>query len=204
MPSLTKKLIRGRTYYYLRECQRVDGKPKIVWQQYLGFAADLAQRLAGPTPQQAVVREFGASAACVDMARQLDVAALIDRHVPKRDARGPSVDQYLLIAALVVVLGCGWDRIAYGEAWRFRLPVLQPSGPRSDRISVGVMASTFLKPPQSTNVTPVTPSDSNSVLQASLERDTVVHAVTVRFRSQPPGHIRTAVVMFGRNRAAMS
>jgi transposase len=100
MPSLTKKMIRGRPYYYLRECQRVDGKPKIVWQQYLGTPADLVERLAGPTPHTAVVREFGASAACVDIARQLDVAAIIDRHVPKRDARGPSVGQYLLIAAL--------------------------------------------------------------------------------------------------------
>ena len=29
MASLTAKRIKGRTYYYLRECQRVDGKPKI-------------------------------------------------------------------------------------------------------------------------------------------------------------------------------
>ena len=100
MPSLTKKTIRGRPYYYLRECQRVDGKPKIVWQQYLGSPADLARRLQGPTPHRAVVREFGASAACVDVARQLDVAAIIDRCLPKRGTRGPSIGQYLLIAAL--------------------------------------------------------------------------------------------------------
>jgi transposase len=78
----------------------VNGKPKIVWQQYLGSPAELVRRLEGPTPHKAVVREFGASAACVDIARQLDVAGIIDRHVPKRDSRGPSVGQYLLIAAL--------------------------------------------------------------------------------------------------------
>ena len=100
MASLTKKIIRGHPYYYLRECQRVNGKPKIVWQQYLGSPAELVRRLEGPTPHKAVVREFGASAACVDIARQLDVAGIIDRHVPKRDSRGPSVGQYLLIAAL--------------------------------------------------------------------------------------------------------
>jgi transposase len=100
VPSLTKKIIRGRSYYYLRECQRIDGKPKIVSQQYLGSAADLVRRLAGPDPLKALVREFGASAAWVDVARQLDVAAIIDRHVPKRDSRGPSVGQYLLIGAL--------------------------------------------------------------------------------------------------------
>ena len=100
MASLAKKIIRGKPYYYLRECKRVDGKPKIVWQQYLGTPADLVRRLAGPVPQKAVVREFGASAACVDIARQLDLVAVIDRHVPKRDSRGPSVGQYLLLAAL--------------------------------------------------------------------------------------------------------
>jgi transposase len=100
MPSLTKKVIHGRPYYYLRECQRVDGRPKIVWQQYLGSPADLVHRLAGPAPHKAVIREFGASAACVDIARELDVVGLIDRHVPKRGSRGPSVGQYLLIAAL--------------------------------------------------------------------------------------------------------
>lgn len=100
MPSLTKKVIRGRPYYYLRECQRIDGKPKIVWQQYIGTPAELVRRLAGPAPHKAVIREFGASAACIDIARQLDVVAVIDKHVPKRDARGPSVGQYLLAAAL--------------------------------------------------------------------------------------------------------
>ena len=32
MASLTKKKINGRIYYYARECKRVNGKPKIVWQ----------------------------------------------------------------------------------------------------------------------------------------------------------------------------
>lgn len=118
MASLTKKIIRGRPYYYLRECRRVDGKPKIVWQQYLGSAAELVRRVTGPTPHKAVVREFGASAACVDIASQLDIAAIVDRHVPKRDAGGPSVGQYLLIAALNRCLApCSKARIAdwYGQ-----------------------------------------------------------------------------------------
>ena len=32
MASITKKMIRGKPYYYARECKRVKGKPKIVWQ----------------------------------------------------------------------------------------------------------------------------------------------------------------------------
>ena len=41
MPSLTPKQIGGHTYYYARYCQRVDGKPKIVRQVYLGKIDDL-------------------------------------------------------------------------------------------------------------------------------------------------------------------
>jgi transposase len=100
MASLTKKIIGGRPYYYLRECQRINGKPTILWQQYLGSAEQLVRQLANPTPQKAVVREFGASAACLDLAQQLDLAATIDRHVPKQGARGPSVGEYLLVAVL--------------------------------------------------------------------------------------------------------
>lgn len=112
MPSLTKKIIRGRPYYYLRECQRVEGKPKIIWQQYLGSPAELVQRLAGAAPHKAVIREFGASSACLQMARQLDVAGTIDRVVPKRGS-GVSVGEYALIAVLNrCIAPCSKSRLA--------------------------------------------------------------------------------------------
>src|SRR5271157_2926993 len=41
MASLTAKVIHGQTYYYARECQRINGKPKIVRTIYLGSAKDL-------------------------------------------------------------------------------------------------------------------------------------------------------------------
>lgn len=100
MASLTKKLIGGRPYYYLRECQRVNGKPKIIWQEYIGTPQQLVRRLTHPDPQEAIIREFGALVAAFHMAEQLDIVATIDRHVPKRGAQGPSVGQYLLVACL--------------------------------------------------------------------------------------------------------
>ena len=57
MASLTKKIIGGRPYYYLRECQRINGKPTILWQKYIGSAEQLVRQLAEPAPQKAVVRE---------------------------------------------------------------------------------------------------------------------------------------------------
>jgi transposase len=100
MASLTKKLIGGNPYYYLRECRRVNGKPKIVWQEYIGTPQQLVLRLTQPDPQEGIIREFGAIVATFHMAQQLDVAATIDRHIPKRGAQGPSVGQYLLVATL--------------------------------------------------------------------------------------------------------
>ena len=103
MASIVKKIIRGRPYYYARVCKRVDGKPKIVSQTYLGRADKIVEKLrAGPAPAQpleAVVREFGASAALLSLARRLQLVEHIDRHLPKRGS-GPSVGNYLLAAVL--------------------------------------------------------------------------------------------------------
>jgi len=108
MASITKKMIDGRAYYYARECKRVDGKPKIVWQKYLGKAEDLiaareTQEKGGnvepPAPEAAVITEFGAVAALFDIATRLDLARYIDRHAPKRGS-GPSVGTYMLVAAI--------------------------------------------------------------------------------------------------------
>jgi len=108
MASLTKKIIRGHAYYYARECKRVDGKPKIVWQKYLGRLDDIVAaveakrsgRQAIPQPErESLVTDLGAAAALYDLSRRLDLAGIIDRHVPKR-GRGTSVGTYLLAATL--------------------------------------------------------------------------------------------------------
>jgi len=106
MASITAKRIKGKTYYYARECKRVNGKPKIVWQKYLGKADDIIARATAPhddqryaEPEHAISAEFGAAAALYDMAQRLGIRDCIDRHVPKR-GRGPSVGTYLLVATL--------------------------------------------------------------------------------------------------------
>src|ERR1017187_10303631 len=42
MASLYPKKLGGKTYWYLREMGRVDGRPKMVSERYLGTAADIA------------------------------------------------------------------------------------------------------------------------------------------------------------------
>jgi len=107
MASITKKIIRGRTYYYARQCKRVNGKPKIVWQKYLGRLDNIITAVTKhreghliPQPQrEGMVTDLGAVAALYDLASRLDLVSVIDKHVRKR-GDGPSVGTYLLVAVI--------------------------------------------------------------------------------------------------------
>src|ERR1035437_4671871 len=104
MPSLTAKIIGGHTYYYARYCQRVEGKPKIVRQVYLGkiddlvAAAELSRQL--PLPLETEVAAFADVAALLDIAQRLDLVPLLDSIFPPKRHQGLSVGQYLLLAAI--------------------------------------------------------------------------------------------------------
>ncbi|TVT25149.1 transposase, partial [Amycolatopsis rhizosphaerae] len=68
MASVVGKRINGRTYYYLVEPARVEGRPRIVAQRYLGSADDIAAAFDGggsaPTvPADSRHLAFGAVAA---------------------------------------------------------------------------------------------------------------------------------------------
>ncbi len=102
MASLINKRKKGKTYWYAVECQRVNGKPRIVWQKYLGRAEDIlraTQQATAPEPQEVRLRQFGAVAAMLNVAEPLGVVGIIDRHVPKRK-QGASIGQYMLLAAI--------------------------------------------------------------------------------------------------------
>lgn len=101
--SLHKKTIRGHPYWYARECQRVNGEPKIVWQKYLGKAEDIAAAMGAPSqlpePREVVLAQFAAPAALYDLTQKLDLISTIDRHAGKR-AQGVSVGTYMALAAI--------------------------------------------------------------------------------------------------------
>ena len=77
MPSIQSKVKKGRTYYYAVESKRVNGKPRIVWQKYLGKAAKIVQaieqRALPSAPEEVVVSEFGAVSALYDLAQRLQL-----------------------------------------------------------------------------------------------------------------------------------
>ena len=105
MASLYPKKIGGKTYWYLREMARVDGKPKMVSERYLGTAAEIAAavegREAAVLPERTRHLAFGDVAAAWGMLDELGVIAVIDQAAGPRPAGQPlSTGTYLALAAL--------------------------------------------------------------------------------------------------------
>ena len=121
MASVYPKKINGKTYYYLREMARVDGKPKMVSERYLGSAADIEAALnraeAGTLPQRTKHLRFGDVAAAWSMLTEFDVAGVIDAVVvPRRADAGASVGTYLALAALGRLVQPG-SKSGFADFW---------------------------------------------------------------------------------------
>jgi transposase len=103
--SLYPKKVSGKTYWYLREMARVDGKPKMVSERYLGSAAEISALLDAREQQMLPDRTrhlaFGDIAAAWGMLEDLGVAGIIDAAAGPRPAGLPlSPGTYLALAAL--------------------------------------------------------------------------------------------------------
>jgi transposase len=101
MERLECKKIKGRSYYYYSMWARVEGKPRRLWQIYLGKLDDIAQAVqtGGKTPVCADVFEWGLPEALWRECQRADIAACINRQCGARN-RGLSTGEYLTIAAL--------------------------------------------------------------------------------------------------------
>jgi transposase len=102
MASLVAKKKGNKLYYYVVESARVDGKPRIVHQAYLGTAEKLAEMVrdrSAPVPLAATTREFGLPAALWAAAQQTGVWDLLQSLWPTPRS-GPSPAHYLLLAAI--------------------------------------------------------------------------------------------------------
>ena len=130
MASIVGKKQDGRTYYYLVESARVNGKPRIVSQQYLGSADEVAAKLAGTgagEPVRTQHKGFGDLAAVWAMLERLDVAGVIDQVVPRRSDAGASVGTYIALAtANRIVAPC--SKLAFADWWA------STAGPRFTRV----------------------------------------------------------------------
>ncbi len=119
MASIVGKRQGGQTYYYLVESARVNGKPRIVSQQYLGSAAEVTAKLSG-TPAGEPVRTqhktFGDLAAVWGMLERLDVTGVIDQVAPRRADADASVGTYIALATANRILApC--SKLAFADWW---------------------------------------------------------------------------------------
>jgi Transposase len=119
MPSIVGKRRGKQTYYYLVESARVDGKPRIVSQEYLGTAEEVMAKLAGAAtgePVRTQHKKFGDLAAVWSMLERLGVAQVIDQVAPRYGNAGASVGTYIALAtANRIVAPC--SKLAFADWW---------------------------------------------------------------------------------------
>lgn len=135
MASIVGKKQGGKTYYYLVESARVEGKPRIVSQQYLGSAQEVAAKLSGTgagEPVRTQHKGFGDLAAVWSILQRLDVAGVVDQVAPRRSDAAASVGTYIALAtANRIVAPC--SKLAFGEWWA------TTAGPRFTKLSGAVL-----------------------------------------------------------------
>jgi transposase len=135
MPSIVGKRRGKHTYYYLVESARVDGKPRIVSQEYLGTAEEVMAKLAGASggdPVRSQHKQFGDLAAVWSILTRLDVIGVIDEVSPRYPHAGASVGTYIALAtANRIVAPC--SKLAFADWWA------TTAGPRWVKTSAGAL-----------------------------------------------------------------
>ncbi|MHA2018505.1 MAG: IS1634 family transposase, partial [Promethearchaeota archaeon] len=106
MVYITRRKKKGKYYLYLEESARIDGKPRRVWQKYLGPEERLKDlTLSGLFAKQAnqikiETFEFGISSALWQISEKIGLAGIIDKNTNKKREQGLTVGEYISIAAI--------------------------------------------------------------------------------------------------------
>ena len=119
--ALYSKKISGKTYYYLREMARVDGRPKMVSERYLGTLEEILAgadaREARMVPERTRHLGFGDVAAVWAMLERLKLAAIVDEVVgSRRSDAGASVGTYLALIVLNRVVEPS-SKLGFADWW---------------------------------------------------------------------------------------
>jgi transposase len=133
MASIVGKKRGNQTYYYLVESARVNGKPRIVSQEYLGNTQEVMDRLSGAAPgrpERTQHKGFGDLAAVWGILDRLGVADAIDEVCgSRRSDAGASIGTYLALAtANRVVAPC--SKLGFEQWWA------TTAGPRFTKVPV--------------------------------------------------------------------
>jgi len=93
MASIQRVRVRGHSYWRIVKSRRVNGKPRVFVIAHLGKADDLLARLQAAEHLRLRSQSHGATTAVYALARKLDIAGTIDRHLAasgRRDRRQPA------------------------------------------------------------------------------------------------------------------
>lgn len=100
MAHLYKKIKNGREYYYIRETQRVYGKPTTINQVYLG-TADKVEALLDQGQEGFSPKEFGSVFVLHELNRDVDLVGMVNEILPaKKRTKGPSLGDLIFYAAM--------------------------------------------------------------------------------------------------------
>jgi len=97
---------KGRPYLYVREIARVNGKPKVISQTYIGSPERVSELAGGHDTdiRTLKVEEFGSLWLARQVDKDIDIAGIIDDIVSRADREtGPSIGEYFLY--------CIWNRM---------------------------------------------------------------------------------------------
>ena len=97
------KTKKGRPYLYVREIARVDGKPKVVSQIYIGSPERVAGLTCGQDSDTVAlkVEQFGAIWLANQIDREVNLCCIVDGVVAPADREtGPSIGEFFLYCVL--------------------------------------------------------------------------------------------------------
>ncbi len=100
MVSLKKKIIKGHIYWYAVEMARVGGKPKQIWQKYLGTAEKIIELKEKSTELPHIKLksfQYGKTAALLSISDELNFIEIVNKHTNKKQIKGLTVGEYLLL-----------------------------------------------------------------------------------------------------------
>jgi transposase len=134
MAYLTRKRIKGITYYYAEESERRNGKSRRKWQKYLGPLPKIIEALEGrpQKPKYAEIFQLGGPASYLNIAEQINMIPIIDSVFPKRN-QGLSIGFYLTLAAI----NRGIEAVSKRSMWNwFQDTILFRAFPEANKTSL--------------------------------------------------------------------
>ena len=173
MASIIKKVKGGKPYYYIAVSKRVDGKPRIVQQTYLGSVdriLSVFNQKTAPEPVHAISLELGLPGGLWQAAQDSGARAALDA-VWNPPRQGPALSHFLLLAAFHHV--CNPDSNIEVAAWYERTVLRRLWDFPSDYFSSHAFWESF----DSINVDPVpSPGQTETDDELLAARDRLLEA----------------------------